>query len=109
MSKIEDWENIELSQEQQFNFASEAAKLRFPSVDFTTDNLSCILQINRPQDQGFSLWKVYNRIQENIMRGGYKSPTSNRIVRGITGIEKDIELNTKLWELANKYSEASRY
>jgi hypothetical protein len=65
--------------------------------------VSDLLTPFRPDDEGSDLWRVFNVIQEKMMRGGfsYKTP-KGRItkLRGIKSIQASNRLNTKLWEAA---------
>jgi len=43
--------------------------------------------------------------QENLMRGGFVNGSTRRKVRPITSIQKDVNFNSQLWDLASTYSE----
>lgn len=62
-----------------------------------------LLTCRRGEDLRGDLWSVFNRIQENVLRGGLsrRSPTG-RLVRSwrITSIREDVRLNSGLWDLA---------
>ena len=60
-----------------------------------------VITADRPQDEGNDLWVVFNRIEEKIIGGSYKA--GRRKARSIKNFQKDIELNEKLWELAESY------
>jgi hypothetical protein len=62
-----------------------------------------ILQPRRIEDQGDDLWKVFNVVQEKMIRGGvsYSSPKGKvRSAREINNIVASNSINTKLWEAA---------
>lgn len=62
-----------------------------------------LLAPRRPDDAGADVWRVFNRIQENIIRGGVTGTTAtNRPTRtrGLTGIGAQLHANTALWSLA---------
>lgn len=59
-----------------------------------------LLRYWRPADAGNDAWSVYNRVQENIMRGNTRSPVTGRRARSITAIDSDLSLNRKLWNIA---------
>lgn len=90
-----------LTAKQQTRLASSAAELVWDEQKFTPDLL---LEARRDEDKGDDLWRVFNRIQENIVRGGVRfvSAASNRsfMTRGITHIGRSIDLNKGLWDLA---------
>lgn len=68
-----------------------------------------MLTCRRADDAKDDLWSVFNRIQENVLRGGLsrRSPTG-RLVRSrrITSIREDVRLNGALWDLAEGMLEA---
>jgi hypothetical protein len=94
----------ELSLDEKRNFVMDAAKIRWAvgSVP-TTINVEDILNPLRKEDQGDDLWRVFNVVQEKMMRGGvtYKSARGRSTsLKGIKSIQASNRLNTKLWENA---------
>ena len=64
----------------------------------------------RPEDDGSSVWQVYNRVQENLMQGGVEGKTASgrrSVLRPINRVTKDVTYNQKLWDLAGSYLEAA--
>ena len=61
--------------------------------------------MRRKEDLGNSLWTVFNKVQENTMRGfsGIKTTAGIRKIKSVTGIETDIALNKQIWTLAEQY------
>lgn len=105
VEKIDVWNKVELSEDQQNSFVSEAIQLRFPeNQNPDQDMINSFNAPYRSVDAGPNLWRVFNRVQEKLMGGGMKNTESNRRIRKITGIEATVKLNTGLWDLANKYS-----
>ena len=99
-----------LSREQMLDFALKALATR---VDLSTldeyqtsMNLHSILHSRRYADGGDGAWEVYNRVQENVIKGGIRLITNTgtlecpkdtrRKIRGITGIDKLVETNKTL-------------
>lgn len=64
-----------------------------------------VLLPNRRQDNRNDLWTTYQRVQENLIKGGLIGRTAKgkltrtRAVNGITG---DVKLNNALWSLAEE-------
>lgn len=108
VGRINQYNMVHLTQEQQREFATKAIALRTNSDrQLTEEEITDFLSPRRPQDKGDSLWVVLNRIQESVMKGGYylqNSKGKTRKAKGIRNIQKDIELNQKLWELAMDYA-----
>ena len=64
-----------------------------------------LLQSRRTEDEGRDLWSVFNRVQENLIKGGIVGRSANgRATRthGIRAMDNSIKVNTKLWELAEE-------
>ena len=62
-----------------------------------------LLTARRREDQKNDLWTVYNRIQENFIKGGMRGygKTGKRMsTRAINSVSEDIRLNKALWQLA---------
>lgn len=62
-----------------------------------------ILSPRRIDDRHSDLWSVFNRVQENLVKGGLtgRSTTGNRQrTRPIQGIDQNVRLNRALWMLA---------
>jgi len=103
MNVVNDWKQVQLKKEQIRSFGLEASRLRFEDPDELTVNT--VLQARRSEDMGQDLWTVFNRTQENLLRGGFLVSGGRRRSREITNIDKNIELNTGLWDLASTYSQ----
>jgi len=64
-----------------------------------------ILKPVRVADEGDNLWKVFNVIQEKMIRGGFESSLTDgkkthRKIRPITNFVRDLEINQKLFKMA---------
>ena len=102
--KINSWQAIDLEQDVRSAFFREAAEVRFgdnPDGSLVTS----VSTFRREADNNTDLWSSFNIAQENLIRGGYRNASTRRMVRPITNIQKDINLNSQLWDLASKYSE----
>ena len=78
-------------------FAYKAATLRTKAKV----NVEELLAVERDADHGDDLWAVFNRVQEKILGGSFRS--GKRKSRSVTSFQKDIELNEQLFELAGSY------
>ncbi len=62
-----------------------------------------VLSPRRWQDESNDLWTTYQRIQENLIKGGLsgRSAKGGRIhTRSVRGIDGDVKLNRALWVMA---------
>lgn len=67
-----------------------------------------LLSTRRREDDKNDLWTVYQRAQENVIRGGLygRNEKGGRVrTRGINGIDGDLKTNRFLWSLAEKMKE----
>jgi hypothetical protein len=97
---------IEMTPAEQRVFAKAAAELRFDAekVNVEPDQL---LTVRRYDDKGSDLWTTFNRVQENVIRGGVRTRTADgRRVRSraVTGVSEDVRLNRALWTLTEEFA-----
>ena len=63
-----------------------------------------VLRPNRYEDRKPDLWTTFNRIQENIIRGGVRGHTTTgkrTTTREVGGVSENVRLNKALWALAD--------
>ena len=64
-----------------------------------------ILAPQRREDVGPDLWSTFNRVQENMVRGGLSMATPSRRpqrTRAVQGIDSSVKVNRALWLLADE-------
>ena len=107
VQKINVLSEKKMTAKEQSEFAKKALQVRMGEErECTDEEVRQILQSNRKEDDGNTLWKVFNRVQEHLVKGGFETTTANggaRKVRKITNMLKDLELNQKLWALTEQY------
>jgi hypothetical protein len=101
--------NTELEQDQIVSLAKDLLDLRVENSKNTYDinAIEAILTPQRNQDMGTDLWKVFNRIQENILEGNFDYQTlkgKSRSARKIKNFQQDLELNKKMFSKALEYA-----
>lgn len=109
VQEIERWTKIELSQRKVNRYAERAAELRWGDVagNYPVNN---ILEARREQDEGRTLWKVFNRVQENLTRHSIEGLNANQRrvqSRPITGIGQSVDFNRALWHMTAEMAEAA--
>jgi hypothetical protein len=102
--KIGTWQKTELSPRARMDFFTDAAKIRFKDPDEGV--IRDMSTVRREADKGNDLWRTFNVAQENLIRGGFLNGSTRRQVRPITSIQKDMNFNAELWNLASTYSES---
>ena len=115
LDKITEMKKVQLTKEQQIEFAKKAALLRFTAKSYNEDNIADVvsiddlLNVERKEDAGNGLYEVFNRVQESLIQGKYLYATNGKVdrqvgkarkARPIKNFKQSIEVNKKLSELA---------
>ena len=96
-----------LDRDEQQAFARSALALRYDPTDAETPapiTESQLLSPRRFEDRRDDLWTVFNRVQENLTKGGLHGRSrSGRALstRPIACIDQNVKLNRALWMLAD--------
>jgi hypothetical protein len=104
---------LQLEPAEEIAFATAALALRFGdrTVEETGGHRPApvtaeqLIEARRPEDLGHSLWTVFQRVQENVLRGGLPGRTvqGRRMrTREVAGIDRNVSLNRALWVLADE-------
>lgn len=107
---IAEAEALQLTRPEQALFAEQALYLKYSdntdadSEEPFTAPISAaqLLVPRRREDATPSLWHTFNRVQENVIRGGIpgRSGDNRRTrTREVTGIDTTVKLNRALWNL----------
>lgn len=115
LDAAEAWQAMPLSRDEQRAFGEAARVLRFGDAEGNTDTPITpeqLLAPRRAEDAGDDLWRTFNRVQENVIRGGLTAwgrDAHNRprrvTSREVTGIDGDVRLNRALWQLAERMAQ----
>jgi hypothetical protein len=93
-----------LDLDERRSFATRALALRYEgTAPIESERL---LGVRREADHGEDLWRVYQRVQENLTRGGLagRSQSGRQVrTRAIGAIREDVRINLALWNLAVDY------
>ena len=97
---------LTLNRDEQTAFAHAALSLRYDPTDDTPPPITetQLLTSRRFEDRSDDLWTVFNKLQENLTRGGLRGRShSGRAMstRAVTGIDQNVKLNRALWVLAD--------
>lgn len=101
---------LTLNDGEQAAFARAALSLRFepredqPQAAAPVTEVQ-LLRARRVEDRAPDLWSTFNRVQENVIRGGLRGRAANggrTSTRAVTGIDQDVKLNRALWTLAEE-------
>lgn len=89
-------------------FARAALTYRF-GEEHQPVTASQILTPRRYEDRQNDLWSVFNRCQENLLKGGLPGRTARgkrSHTRAVNGIDGDVKLNRALWVMAEELQQA---
>lgn len=101
LQEFEKLKQKELTEAQIDELALNASLLRF---ERNTIDYQQLLKAYRNEDEGNSLWNVYNRIQENLTKSDLLIDRKGNSVKGINNAKEDIKLNQNLFDLVELYA-----
>ncbi len=111
-----------VSYKEQLDMAYEAARLRLGNDFLKFIAPEALLVPRRYNDIGYTaggpatLWQAFNRIQENVIKGGVRlrpQPSLNglrparRRLRAVNSIDGNTKINRELWDVAERYVPAA--
>jgi hypothetical protein len=104
---IEQMKEIPLNAQQRGDFAEYAAILKYEDIARCPVRPEMLLETRRDEDKDHSLWKTFNVVQENIIRGGQKDPERRDMFNrsygpsiGVNKLDRQLALNQALWSRA---------
>jgi len=99
-SRVEEFRSVQLTDYQQLAFANSALRLRWDEeAPIKADQL---LSLRRFADRSNDAWTIYNRVQENLIKGGLRGRNSNggrTTTRAVNSVSENVRLNKSLWTL----------
>lgn len=105
---VEDFRQIEVRRDEQMAFATAASALRFGDDEPAPVLAERLLHARRVDDQSNDLWTLFNRVQENTIRGGIPYTGTrgvqqvNMHTRPVRSVDGDVKLNRALWLLTEE-------
>ena len=96
-----------LTEEKTVDMVNKSTLIRWGQGSVPSSiNIEELLRPERNDDQGNSVWKIFNVIQEKFVRGGMKyNSKKGRLVtmKELKNFNSINKVNTSLWELAESY------
>lgn len=110
---VDRFKSVTLSGEEQLAYAEAAFALRYDDAETAPALPSDLLAPRRVEDRGADLWRVFNRTQEALIRGGQsrliKTEDQNgrpswrkKTARAVKGVDQNTAINRALWTLTEK-------
>ncbi|QKI89634.1 DUF932 domain-containing protein [Thiomicrorhabdus xiamenensis] len=111
---VDDFQSTLISSEEAYLFARAALSLRYGEEWQAQSPISpeSLLQARRNEDKEPSLWKTFNRVQENMMKGGVLGRSNNgrnTRTRAIKSVSEEVRLNRALWQLTEEFSKLKHH
>lgn len=122
--QVDRWKGVKLTDGEMMAMAEAAHILRFPAAYAEPEGEEAeapkpapieartLLRPRRYDDNASDLWMTFNRVQENVIKGGQRGMTvgsngrSRRAsVRAVGGIDQSKALNRALWTLTERMAE----
>jgi heme-binding NEAT domain protein len=107
VASMNKFKQIQLNKKQIIKLAKEALNIRFGEVEMNriTVDWNEFVKPTRREDEGTDLWSVFNVVQEKVLEGdfNYVAGNKSRKARKIKNFNQDMELNSRLYELATTY------
>lgn len=113
--QVGQWTGLQLAAREAEIMAEAAHVLRF-GEDVDPEGVPVrpadLLRARRRDDSGADLWRTFNRLQENVIKGGQSGRVldangrrRNATTREVKGIDQNRNLNRALWMLAERMAE----
>jgi Domain of unknown function (DUF932) len=98
IEKSEAWSKVKMEYDARKHFTQLVGLMTHN--DATRYNPDVLL---RPKyDEPLNLWTCFNLAQENIVQGGMVLD-NNQVTRAITGAQRNVQINRKLWNVAENF------
>lgn len=102
LTTIRAMQKVSLSKQRQTYFAKQAMAIRFGNESLWRIEPKQLLAPRREEDQGDDLWRVFNRVQENLIRGGISNGRTPMPTFPLTAPRQEYRVNKSLWQLAEE-------
>jgi hypothetical protein len=102
---------ISLGYDEQIAYAESAHKLVYENIEDAPIAPEKLLAQRRFEDGNNSLWTTFNKVQENIIKGGIKGKAFGEngprkvTTRAVQSLDRNIKLNQALWVLTERMAE----
>lgn len=109
---MERFSAITLDKREQQVFAESALAIRYGDQEHVPVSPDGLLRARRMADNKNDLWTTFNRVQENMLKGGVRGWTHDQrgnlrrtTTRAIGSVSEDVRVNRALWMLAEQMAQ----
>lgn len=102
MDRVQTYKALPMPEPMQRAYAESAAMLRWDEAEARPIEPEQLLHVRRSEDRDPNLWLTYQRVQENLVKGGLRgrNRSNGRMsTRAINSVTEDVKLNKALWHL----------
>lgn len=106
LERIGHMKSVKLSKTEALEFTHRAVGLAYEDPDTLATPLFNMPR--RAEDLSLDLWTTFNRVQENLIRGGVPMTGTTGLMRlssPVRNVQRDVKLNRDLWDLMETFSE----
>ncbi|MEA1979470.1 MAG: DUF932 domain-containing protein [candidate division Zixibacteria bacterium] len=106
MAKVDEMMALSLNPVDQLQLANNVVESVWTDPKIRPLEPAQLLEYRRSDDNKNDLWTSYNRIQENLIKGGLVGKTQtnrSKVQRGIKNIDKNVSVNRILWEETDRF------
>ncbi|HHG1925286.1 TPA: DUF932 domain-containing protein, partial [Klebsiella pneumoniae] len=93
-------------------FGQAALTYRYEDENKSPVSIEQIIHPRRYEDKKDDIWTTYQRVQENLIKGGLPGRTEKgkrTTTRPVKAIDGDVKLNKALWLIAEKFRTLKGY
>jgi uncharacterized protein DUF932 len=109
--RVHQFQDRILTPAERLALATGALALRYDDPNEAPVRAEKLLEARRGEDQGPDLWRTFNVVQENVIKGGLRDHSKTREarmkgerapgkVRAVKSIDENMKLNKALWHMA---------
>lgn len=103
LDNVDRFKSLTLAPEHQYRLAQRGVELRYGS-NLPPFEAPALLTCRRPEDEEPTLWNILNRVQENVIYGGWETKSfgygRKSTVRPIERVSAVAAINGGLWDTA---------
>lgn len=108
VTKVDVMQSRMLTKKERIDLAERMILVDSPNTKNWEIKPADVLKTKRPEDEGNSLWNVFNTVQENLIKGGVegeskKTPGKVKALRPLKNAFEDVIANVKYFEIANQF------
>jgi len=115
MDTMRQWQDRVLTDAERVELAERALGIRWEASQNAPVTAGRLLEPRRYEDSGKDLWTVWNVVQENLLKGGFRDHAKSHEAqaqgkrapgkaRPVLAIDANLRINRALWDLAEDFA-----